>query len=252
MNTLMKQRLLPVALLLLLSPAVAFTQERPDAKSRPDGRKVFTDLMKPYRNLNDYTVRIQAKADIPTIRVPDFTATLYFKKPDRFHIETKSFAPLPKNSGLFNPFQFDPAKNLIDYQRTESLGGVQADLYRVEPRDRKSPVRYSTIWVGKSPVRILQVESLTFRGTTVLVKLSYRNVEQGGEMWLLPDKVHVHLTFPEGASNPDAWSLTTRDNPVSGGMRRLDEVSGEGDLDLVYSDWKVNTGLDNRLFEKKN
>lgn len=69
--------------------------------------------------------------------------------------------------------------------------------------------------------------------------------------WLLPEKVHVHLTFPEGAPNSDAWSLTVRDNPVSGGMRRLDEVSGEGDLDLTYSDWRVNTGLDEGLFEKK-
>ena len=251
MNTFMKQRLLPVALLLLLFPAAASAQEGPEAKSRPDPRQVFTELVTPYRNLNDYTVRIQAKADMPTIRIPDFTATLYFKKPDRFHIETKSFAPLPRNSGLFNPFQFDPEKNRITYQRTESLNGVQADLYRVEPLDGKIMVRYFTVWTGGIPPRILQVESLSFRGTKGLVKLSYRNVEQGSGTWLLPDKVRVHLTFPEGAPNSDAWSLATKDNPISGGMRRLDEVSGEGDLDLVYSDWQVNTGLDDGLFEKK-
>jgi hypothetical protein len=242
----------PVALLILLLPATAFAQEGRDAKSRPDARKVFAELVKPYRSMNDYTVRIQAKADIPTIRVPDFAATLYFKKPDRFHIETKNFAPLPRNSGLFNPFQFDPAQNLIDYQRTESLHGARADLYRVEPRDRKSPVRYFTVWVGGSPLRILQVESLSIRGTRGVVKLSYRNVEQGPEAWLLPEKVHVHLAFPEGAPNADAWSATAKDNPVSGGMRRLDEVSGEGDIEIVYSGWRVNTGLDDRMFEKKN
>lgn len=251
MNALITQRLLPITLLLLLFATTAFAQEGPDAKSRPDPRQVFTELVKPYRNLNDYIVRIQAKADIPTIRIPDFTATLYFKKPDRFHIETKSFAPLPRNSGLFNPFQFDSEKNRITYQRTESLNGVQADLYRAEPLDSKIMVRYFNIWIGGRPMRILQVESLSFRGTKGLVKLSYRNVEQSSGTWLLPEKVHVHLTFPEGAPNLDAWSLTARDNPISGGMRRLDEVSGEGDLDLAYSDWQVNTGLDDRLFEKK-
>ncbi len=251
MNAHMMQRLLPFALLLLLFPiTTASGQERPEAKSRPDPRQVFAELLKPYRNLNDYTVKIRAKADMPTMRIPDFTATLYFKKPDRFHIETRSFAPLPRSSGLFNPFQFDPGKNLIDYQRTESLGGVQADLYRVEPRDRKSPVRHFTVWIGGSPARILQVESLSIRGTRGLVKLSYRSVEKGAEKWLLPDAVHVHLSFPEGETGPDAWSQTMRDNPISGGMRRLDEVSGEGDLDLAYSDWQVNTGLDDRLFDK--
>jgi hypothetical protein len=251
MNALIKQRLLPIALLLLLYPTTASAQQGSDEKSRLDPRQVFTELVKPYRNLTDYTVRIQAKANMPTIRIPDFTATLYFKKPDRFHIETKSFAPLPRNSGLFNPFQFDPEKNRITYQRTESLNGVQADLYRVEPLDSKIMIRSFSIWTAERPARILQVESLSFRGTKGLAKLSYRNVEQGSEMWLLPDKVHVHLTFPEGAPNADAWSLTTKDNPVSGGMRRLDEVSGEGDLDLAYSDWQINTGLDESLFEKK-
>ncbi len=245
MNAHLTWRLLSVALpLLLLFPATS------PAQARPDPRQVFTELARPYRNLNDYTVRIRAKADMPTMRIPDFAVTLYFKKPDRFHIETRSFAPLPRNSGLFNPFQFDPAKNLIDYQRTENLDGARADLYRVEPRDRKSPVRHFTVWIGGSPGRVLQVESLSIRGTRAMVKLSYRNVEQASGAWLLPDKVHVHLTFPEGAPGPDAWSLNTKDNPVSGGMRRLDEVTGEGDLDLTYSDWQVNTGLDDRLFEK--
>lgn len=241
----------PIALVLLWLPAAASAQEEPRAKSRPDPRQVFAGLIEPYRSLNDYTVKIRAKANMPTMRIPDFTATLYFKAPDRFHIETRSFAPLPRNSGLFNPFQFDPGKNRIAYRRTESLAGMQTDLYRVEPRDSKSPVRYFNVWVGGSPTRILQVESLTFRETKALVTLSYESVEQGDRTWLLPEKVHIHITFPEGAPNP-ATGLTTQDNPISGGMRRLDEISGEGDIDIAYADWRVNTGLDERLFEKRN
>jgi len=33
-------------------------------------------------------------------------------------------------------------------------------------------------------------------------------------------------------------------------MGRLDEISGEGDIHIAYSDWLVNTGLDDRLFKK--
>ena len=49
--------------------------------------------------------------------------------------------------------------------------------------------------------------------------------------------------------NPDSL-FTTKDNPFSGGMRRLDEISGEGDILITYGDWLVNTGLDDRLFKK--
>jgi len=242
----------PVALLLMWLPAAASAQEGREAKPRPAPRQVFTELLRPYRNLNDYTVKIRARVNMPAIRIPDFTATLFFKKPDRFHIETKNFAPLPKNSGLFNPFQFDPDQNLITYQRTASLDNAPAEVYRVEPRDGKSPVRYFTVWVGGSPLRILQVESLTFRETRALVKLSYVNVAEGPQAWLLPDKVHARITFPETGPNPAASPLTTEDNPISGGMRRLDQISGEGEIDIAYADWRVNTGLADSLFEKGN
>jgi len=234
-------------ILFLVIPGTVAAQERPGAAPRPEPRQVFDGLLAPYRNLNDYTVTIQAEISIPTIRVPNFTATLYFKKPDRFHVETRRFAPIPRNSGIFNPFLFDPGKNLLTYVRTENSGGIPADIYRVEPSNGKTPVRYYTVWVGGIPAQILQVESLSFQGTKALVKISYQTLAQGGEKWLLPEKVHVHLTYPEGIKSPD--SLITNDKPVSGGLRKLDEMSGEGDIYIVYADWRVNTGVDDSLFK---
>jgi outer membrane lipoprotein-sorting protein len=236
-------------LLVLLLPAEASSQEQSETKPNP--RQVFTELLKPYRALNDYTVKIHAKVDMPLIRIPDFSATLYFKKPDRFHIETRSFAPIPRDSGLFNPYQFDPDKNSIAYQRTERLNGTTADVYKVEPLAPKALARHYILWIGGQPGRILQVESLSVKGTKGLVKLSYLSVEQGPEKWLLPEKVHVHLTFPEGMQQGDPVSFMTKDNPLSSGMRRLDDVSGEGDIAISYSEWQINTGLDDRLFQKE-
>jgi len=250
MNKVMIRRFLQIALaLLLLLPAAAWTQQRPGAVSRPDPGQVFAEIVKPYRNLNDYTAKISAKVLMPTIRIPDFSAVLYFKRPDRFHIETKSFAPIPRNSGIFNPLQFDPEKNRITYLKSENLVQTRTDVYRVEPLDAKSRVRYYHVWVGGVPGRILQVEYLSFGGTKGLVKLSYRTVSQGQEIWLLPENVRIHLTFPEEAQPSDNSSFSTSDNPFSGGMRRLDEVSGEGDIDISYSNWKVNTGLEENLFK---
>jgi len=243
-----KNRFPSLLLILLLAlPGTLPAEERPGAVQRSEPRQVFEELLTPYRDLNDYTVKIRAEIDIPAIRVPTFTATLYFKKPDRFHVETRRFAPIPRNSGVFNPFLFDPEKNHLTYLRIENLGGTPADIYRVEPIDGKTPVRYYTVWVGGTPPRILQVESLSLQGTKALVKISHQTVAQGGEKWLLPEKSHVHLTFPEGAKNPD--SLITNDKPVSGGLRKLDDMSGEGDITITYTDWRVNTGLDDGIFK---
>jgi len=187
---------------------------------------------------------------IPGFRIPDFAAVLYFKKPNKFHVETKSFAPIPRNSGLFDPFQFDPEKNRITFKQSVNLDDIQAELYRVEPGESETRVRFYNVWIGGNPGRILQVENHSFKGTKALVKLKYTNVEQGSENWLMPETAAVHLTFPEGMQGNDS-SFLIKDNPVSAGRIKPDEIQGEGDIYISYSDWKVNTGLDDSLFQKK-
>jgi hypothetical protein len=226
-------------------------QERSEAKQEPGPLQVFDAIIRPYQNLNDYTVKIQVKVMIPGFRMPGFAADLYFKKPDKLHIETKSFAPIPRNSGFFDPFQFDPGKNRITFIQTVNLDGTQAELYRVEPGESETRVRFYNVWVGGNPRRILQVENHSFKGTKALVKLTYKNVEQGSENWLMPEKVLIHLTFPEGMQNHDTSSFLIKDNPVSAGRIKSEELQGEGDIYISYSDWHINTGLDDSLFQKK-
>jgi hypothetical protein len=226
-------------------------QERPEAKREPDTLRVFQAIIRPYQSLNDYTVKIQAKVMIPGFRIPDFAADLYFKKPDKLHIETKSFAPIPRNSGFFDPFQFDPEKNRITFKQNVNLDGMQAELYRVEPGESETRVRFYNVWIGGNPRRIMQVENHSFKGTIALVKLAYKNVERGSESWLMPEKAHIHLTFPEGMQSRDNSSFLIKDNPVSAGRIKPDEMQGEGDIYILYSNWQINTGLDDSLFQNK-
>jgi hypothetical protein len=234
--------------LFLLFPVLAPAQERPNPMPKGTPQQVFAELIKPYQTWRDYAVNIQAKVVIPNIRIPDFTARLYFKKPDKLHIETKNFAPLPRGAGLFNPFQFDPGKNQIIFKQTENLDGLPAALYKVEPGEEEKRIRFYMVWVGGIPKRILQVESHTFRGTKALIKLTYRPSEPGPGQWLLPDKIYVHLTFPEGLNSSE--TLTAKDNPFSAGTAKNEAITGEGDIIISYSDWQINTGLDDRLFKK--
>lgn len=239
-----------MALLVFISMPV-LARESSEAKQESSPMQVFDAIIRPYQNLRDYTVKIQVKVMMPGFRIPDFAADLYFKKPDKLHIETKNFAPIPRNSGFFDPFQFDPVKNRITFKQTVNLDDMQAELYRVEPGESETRVRFYNVWVGGNPRRILQVENHSFKGTIALVKLTYKNVEQGPENWLMPEKAHVHLTFPEGMQSNDNSSFLIKDNPVSAGRIKSEDLQGEGDINISYSDWQINTGLDDSLFQKK-
>ncbi|MDP2862704.1 MAG: hypothetical protein Q8N95_07920 [Desulfobacterales bacterium] len=243
-----KSSFIIIALILFISIPVS-AQERSDARQESTTQQVFQAIIKPYQNLSDYTVKIQAKVMIPGFRMPDFAADLYFKKPDKLHIETKSFAPIPRNSGFFDPFQFDPEKNRITFAQAVKMDGMQAELYKVEPGESETRVRFYNVWVGGNPRRILQMENHSFKGTKALVKLTYKNVEQGAENWLMPEKAHIHITFPEGMQSQDTSSFLIKDNPVAAGRGKPEEMQGEGDIYISYSDWRINTGLDDSLFQ---
>jgi outer membrane lipoprotein-sorting protein len=237
-----------ILLIIAISSIPVSAQGKPEDKQEYTPQQVFQAIIKSYQNLNDYTVKIEAKVMIPDFRIPDFAAVLYFKKPDKFHIETKSFAPIPRNSGLFDPFQFDPEKNRVTFKQNVNLEGMQAELYRVEPGESETRVRFYNVWIGGNPKRILQVENHSFKGTKALVKLTYKNVRQGTENWLMPETANVHLTFPEGMQGNDNSSFLIKDNPVSAGRMRPDQIQGEGDIYISYSNWQINTGLDDSLF----
>ena len=128
-------------------------------------------------------------------------------------------------------------------------GGTPADIYRVEPRDAKSPIRYYQVWVGGNPKRILQVESLSLQGTRAMVKISPPG-GRAGRREMAPAGKGSASTSPFRKGHRPPTRLITRDNPISGGMRRLDEMSGEGDITIAYTDWRVNTGLDDSLFKE--
>jgi len=216
----------------------------------PDPVKIFTEVLRPYEGIRDYTVRVQAEITIPDFRVPDFAATVYFKRPDRFHVETKSFAPLPRGAALFDPARFRPERNRIEWLSTEVVNGVPADVFRVEPREEKGRIRSSRVWVGGNPKRILQVESVSVQGGKALARIRYAPVRQGKEELWLPRRVDVKLTFPErGVRSPDNL-IYGSDSPVSRGMARLESLPPEGSVSIGYSGWAWNTGLDDALFAR--
>jgi hypothetical protein len=239
--------------LLLLAAALGTGRAAPlqAAPAGADPVRVLAEVLRPYEGIRDYTVRIRAKVRIPDFRVPDFSATVYFKRPDRFHVETKSFAPLPRGAALFDPFRFRPERNRITRLSAEKVEGVPAEVFRVEPLEEKGRIRSYRVWVGGDPKRILQVESVTVQGGRARARIRYTPVRQGSEELRLPERVDVELTFPERGVRPPDNFLYGSENPVSRGMARLEDLPAGGSVAITYTGWTWNTGLDDAVFRKK-
>jgi outer membrane lipoprotein-sorting protein len=71
-------------------------------KKDPD--KILEDVKKAFNTVKDYVVDIEIKVDVNFLKVPNSKAKIYYKQPDKIHLESESFALLPKEGLDFSPF----------------------------------------------------------------------------------------------------------------------------------------------------
>ena len=89
----MSKKILP---LVLLFSILAFSQSK-----NPDS--ILDRVKEEFNKIDDYTVDVKIKVDVDFLKMPDREAKIFFKKPDKIHIESEGFAMLPKEGLNFSP-----------------------------------------------------------------------------------------------------------------------------------------------------
>ena len=75
----------------------------PDYAQNIDPEIMLEKVKEKFEKIENYKADITVKVDIPYIKMPERNATLYFKQPDKIHIESEGFAMLPKEGINFSP-----------------------------------------------------------------------------------------------------------------------------------------------------
>lgn len=83
----------------LLLPALLFAQTN-------DPYKIIDEVKAKFESVNDYCAEIAVTIDVDFLQMPDSKAKVYFKKPDKFKMDSDGFAMLPKQSVGFSPSSF--------------------------------------------------------------------------------------------------------------------------------------------------
>ena len=68
-----------------------------------DPDDIINKVVKNFNNVKDYQVEVNIKVDVEFLKVPETKAKIYFKQPDKVHLEAEGFAMLPKNGIEFSP-----------------------------------------------------------------------------------------------------------------------------------------------------
>jgi outer membrane lipoprotein-sorting protein len=224
-----------IIILILLLINLGFSQNK-------DPEIMLERVKEEFKKIENYKADITVKVDIPFIKMPERKATLYFKQPDKIHIESEGFAMLPKEGIKFSPISLFETEHTSFYEREEKIGNINVAVVKVIPLNDKSDLVLSTLWIDPVKNLILKVESSRKPTGTFIIEFDYTEIEKGHH---LPET--IEFTF---SIDPSMFHSRKPAEMKPDENKGLDDSSKvkTGKVFIYYSNYEVNQEIPDSLF----
>jgi len=224
-------------LMILISVSKIYTQSK-------DPDDILERVKAAFIMIEDYEVDIQVKIDVEFLKVPDSEAKLYFKQPNKIHVEAEKFALLPRQGLDFSPLGLLSGKYTALYEREDTVRDIPTSVVKIIPLGNDGDIILSTFWVDQSRDLIIRMESTKKPTGTFTIDFTYERYDDNYE---LPSQMEFTFTvdkmmFPRGM---DGQSDADDDSD-----KKSDSTTGK--VYITYTNYKVNQGLPDELFETES
>lgn len=201
---------------------------------KDDGAKYLKNVTEKFLKITDYTVDVRVHLDMESVKAPDMSAKIYYKSPDKVRVDSKGTFLLPKEVGVFNPRTFNSDEYNLNVLDTLQYDGDPAVRLSLSSKKESFRGRDIILTIDKSEWLIKDISIEPVAGSLMDAKIKYGNFS-GFE---LPIEIDVNLNLPKADSSQDYSNPNRR---FRGGM--------SGSVTIYYSNYRVNSGLSDSLFE---
>ncbi|MCL6519670.1 MAG: hypothetical protein K6T99_07525 [Armatimonadetes bacterium] len=188
-----------------------------------------------YDAVRDYVVEAKIKVESSTIHVPETAVKIYFKKPNKLYVESKEgFAIIPKQGLLVgNPVREIMAASKLSLVGTEFVDGCRCHVVKAS-YEREGRSVDTTLWIDNRRWLILRINSNPDWGPSTRMQLQYTKVAD--KIWL-PSRSYATIIIPPIPGSQAGKKPATQKPAV---------------IYMSFSNYRVNTGLNDKIFEGKN
>ena len=195
--------------------------------------------------VNDYKAEGRMKMDVSFIDAPPSKIEIFYKKPNRFKVKKDGgISILPKGGvsinlgSLLSSQEFDvvPRKDTV-------MNGSTLKVVKLLPADENSDVVLTTLYIDERSVVVRKATIATRESGSYEIDLSYGKYLD----WGLPDKV--------------IFSFNTKDYKLpkgitfeyeKGGKKKVEDMKNKkGRVEITYSSYVINKGVDDKVFAGK-
>ncbi len=224
-----------IILLFTAFASITFAQSK-------DPDLILKNVKQEFNTVKDYVADIKIKVDVKVLKVPETRAKIYFKQPDKIHIESEGFAMIPRKGLDFSPSSLLKDKYSAFYQKEDFVDGIKTAVVKVIPLEDNSNIILSTLWIDQAKNVIRKIESTTKTNGTFTIILSYDSYNK----FPLPDS----MTFQFDMSRVDLVPNEFNDRIEKKNNKKT--LAGlVGKVYITYSNYIVNKGILDSIFEKK-
>lgn len=222
-------------ILLLLIPNLLFAFQQTD-KSVDE---ILGYIQSSFSEIKDYTVQIHAEIEMEDIDIPPMEVTVYFKQPDRIHLESEGFAMLPREGMFLNPGRFNHQNFYI------TLLGKDSMMYKLElvPRKDDIMVRKLVLWIDPTRWIVMKVQTTSWQGQTTQINFEYSKIQ---DKYWLPIKTFIELNLAGFKGLAESMSMAGQD------QKKADDAEvKKGKITVEFFNYQINRGLSDSIFEVK-
>ena len=207
--------------------------------------EIIDKVIANFNRVKDYQADVNVKVDIEFLKVPESKATVYFKQPDKIHMESEGFALLPKDGLEFTPSKLLDKNYTAIYEQDVILDGFKTSVVKIIPTGDKGNFVLSTLWIDQKKEVIRKVESTTKTNGTFSVNFSYDEKFK----YPLPSKVIFSFNIDKNNLPKDLNDESATNQPQKKN-KRINSLT-KGSVVITYSNYKINQGIPDSLFADK-
>lgn len=232
----MKKYLIPALIILHAigaSPAIGQDQ---------DPYEIIQNMKNKMDEIHDYSADVEIEVDVDFIKMPIKHATLFYKKPDKIKFKSDEFIMLPKRGLNSNITELLSEPYTAIYLQEESINNQLFHVIRIVPMGKKPDIILATWWVNSQNFRLAKSESNTRKDGSFTIRFIYNNDEM-----IMPSEMVFSFEV-------EKLGIPLKFIGKSSGMEidkdKMDQVS-EGRVYIRFSNYKINTNLEDEIFQEK-
>ena len=192
----------------------------------------------------DYSVQANIKVDLPFVKMLPIDAKIYFKQKDKFKVESKSIAIVPRQG-------FDQITKMLNdtsgfdalISGEELIAGIQATIINVIPQSDTSDLILGKLWIDVKKNVVLKYQLTTKSNGTILTEYTYGSQLSYGLPGMLTFTVDVKkFKIPKGVTADINNTKTSVDD------KKKENKKGKIFIKLTY--YQINKGIPDTVFKK--